>query len=161
MVTVDYFMMKKRDFTESETEFSELGYSVNDSVIVENGDQTTDIKLSKDDKSFIIMDAYNGCNTEKIKRMLNLLKKGFKDAEEVYVVASMLSNLSQQRGMFELFKLGTNSAEAESIHEIEFGTISFNINKFSEFYRRELEIFAGEVYFWQLCEKNDTIIQNS
>ena len=67
--------------------------------------------------------------------------------------------VSQQRGEFALYSLG-KCGDLEEQQELQFGAVTFNIEAFSNTYRHELEIFATEVYYWQLCEKHDTIIQN-
>jgi hypothetical protein len=143
MVTDDFFKLKKK-----------------------NGDATTltpDVRL-RTEENFIIIDAYNGSNLKEVKGKLRLYKDGFKDAEEVYVVASALSTMEQivssQRKDFVLYQLGKDGS-LNKPSQLKFGEFTFDIKDFNDTYREELEIFASEVYYWQLCEVHDTIIQNS
>lgn len=133
-------------------------YTANSTSIV--GDKSPDCTLIEGTKK-ILIDAYDGANEDHIKKKIRKYKNTFSNAD-VYVFASNVARLEQLSSKnlptFQ-FKRLNNDNHLETVDKIEIGTLTIDANEIHEKYFQEYERFQSEVFYWQRCENQKTIIQ--
>jgi len=121
--------------------------------------KTPALWLKYNDDIFII-DAYNGSNMNEVQRKIRSYQDYFTNAK-VYVFVSGVSALEQvvsKAGVqFRIYTLNGN--EEVEVEKIEVGPLVVNVQDLNNIYREQYLIYKTEIFYWQHCEIQDTIIQ--
>lgn len=157
-INIDGTILKSHDYFE-------LGNNPNELSEIDECSQsnkTPDIVI-ENGQSKCVVDAYNGTSHKEIRRKLLMYKTAFKTSD-VYVISSGVSDMKQltaSQGMkFSLWSLSTEDKAVEVTESIVCGAVAIDIKVINEKYRSEYKFFLSEIFYWQLCEKEQRIIQS-
>lgn len=156
----DYFSLQLGNYSPKLSKIDEIEDPPSGKVCRTN--KTPDIVIEDGPRKWVV-DAYNGTSSKEIRSKLRTYKKAF-PTSNVYVFSSGVSAMQQLTALppvkFSIWSLSTEDEPVEVTEPIVCGAVIIDISTINEKYMAEYKIFLSDIFYWQLCEKEQNIIQS-